>query len=126
MANLYQWCRMAALSQRLAHRCFPLERGDDECGPVRTNARGNGIVPAMGTLALECRFGPVLADYLDDTTRAGELGLFHPNGRVGEDCFEQRAIGGTIEDDLGLVRTGELFNQMLQSEIEKQIAVACF
>jgi len=126
MTNLYQWCSMAALSQRRAHRCFPLQRGDDERGLAGANTGGDGIVPALQALALKRRFGPVLADHLDDTNRAGKRGLFHPNRRVGDDGFEQALIGGAVEDDLGLIRTGELRDQMLQSEIEQQIAVACF
>ena len=117
---------MPALRERQAYLGFPLQRGDDQRGPVRTNARGDGIVPAIEPLALECRLGPVLADHLDDATCAGELGLFHANRRMWEDRFEQRAIGGAVEDDLGLVRTGELLDHMVEPQVQKQIAVTRF
>ena len=54
------------------------------------------------------------------TTRAGEPGLFHPNRRLWEDGFEQCAIGGTVEDDLGLIRTGELRDHMFEPQVQKQ------
>ena len=81
MTDLYQWCSMAALSQCLAHRCFPLQRGDYERGPAGANPRGDGIVPAIEAPALKRRLGPVLADHLDAIC-ASELGLFHANRRV--------------------------------------------
>src|SRR3954463_15936505 len=108
---------MPALRERQAYLGFPLERRDDQGGTVRTDARGDGIVPAMGPLALECRLGPVLTDHLDHALCAGGRGLLHANRGIWEDRFEQRAIGSAIKDDLGRVRTGELRDPMVQPEI---------
>jgi hypothetical protein len=93
---------------------------------VRTDAGGDGIVPALQPLALERCLGPVLANHLDDTTRAGAARLLHANRRVREDRFEQGAIGGAVEDDRGLVGTGELLNQTFEPEVQKEIAMTRF
>src|SRR4051794_9078441 len=115
---------MPTLRERQAYLGFPLQGGDDQGRTVWANARGDGIVPALKPLALEGCLGPVLADHLDDATGAGEPGLFDVNRCAWEDRFEQRAIGGAVQDDLRLVGTGQLLNHMVEPQVQQEIAVA--
>src|SRR5215213_10983714 len=124
--NMYQTRAMPALRERQAYLGFPLQGGDDQGGTVRTDVCSNGIVPALEALALQGCLGPVLANHLDNAICAGEPGLFHPNWRLRENGFEQGAISGAIEDDLGLVGTGELLNHMVEPQIQKETTISHF